>query len=99
MDNQMVDAYSHVMDLDGIVHNLQDGLILIRPQILAYRRRHAIEMVPCVCHRKFLNQVGALDPGGEVDDLFAIEVYDTEVLALLHRECKSMGGRHDVRLW
>jgi hypothetical protein len=45
------------------------------------------------------DEVSALDPGGEIDDLLAVKVNNSEALAFLHLEGEAMGGLADVCFW
>ena len=87
-----------VVDLDRVGDDLQDRLVLVRPEVLARRRGHAAQVIAGVGHAQLLDEIGAPDPGGEVDDLLAVEVDDAEVLAFSHFECEAVGGLDDVRL-
>ena len=90
---------SHVVHLDRVLNDHEDGIIGIRPETFTLGWLNTLQVVPGVAHGEFLCQRGVLGPGGEIDDLLAVEVDDTEVFALLDFKSVAMGGRYDVRFW
>ena len=88
----------HVVYLDRVFNQFQDRLIVIGPEILAHSRCYAVQTEARVCHAQFLNEISALHPGGEIDDLLAVKVDNSETLAFLHLEGETMSGFADVCL-
>lgn len=80
----------HVVDFHRVVDNLQDGFVIVSPEVFTDSRRHPVQVKSSVGHRQLLPQVGALDPGGKVYHLLAVQVDDTEVFAFLDLKGISM---------
>jgi hypothetical protein len=89
---------SHVVYLDSIFHELQDGLVVVGPQILSDGGRDAAQAEACVCHAQLFHEVSALHPSGKIDDLLAMEIDNAETLAFLHLPGETMGCFADERL-
>lgn len=88
----------HVVYLDCVFHELQDWLVVVCPEILSHGGRDAVQAEARVRHAQLLDKVSALHPSSEIHDLFAMQVDNTETLALLHLERKAVGGFADERL-
>jgi hypothetical protein len=88
----------HVVNFHRIVDDLENWFVLVGPQMLSNGRCGSREMVAGVRHGQFLCQLGVLYPCCEVDHLLAIQVYDSEMFALLHFESETMTGLYEVCL-
>jgi len=88
----------HVVDFDRVVDDLQDGFVIVSPEVFTNSRRHPVQMESSVGHRQLLPQVGALDPSGKVYYLLAVEVDDAEVFAFLDLERIAVSSGNDMSL-
>ena len=79
------------MDFDRVFDDFEDGAVGVGPEKLAYGGGGAGEVVAGVGHAQLFDQIGVGDPGGEVDDLFAMEVDDAEVGVLWNGEGVAVG--------
>ena len=86
----------HVMHLGSVIHNAKELPVSIAPQALSNGWLYSVKMVPSICHGDFLSQVGVLGPCEEVDDLFAVQIYYSKLLAFLDFECEAVAALDDV---